>query len=170
MNETRQPEKSTTTLAIGLVVSIAICFLAASIGGFATSSSVSSVWFVELNKPSWNPPNWIFGPVWSVLYLLMAVAAWLVWKQSGFAKSKFALGWFGLHLLFNILWSVLFFGLQQTGWAAIEILVLLISIAVSIALFYRHSKLAAGLLVPYILWVTFATFLNFTIWSLNRGG
>jgi len=166
MNE-KWEAPSKITLAMGLVVSIAICFLAASIGGFATSSSVSSNWFVELNKPSWNPPNWIFGPVWSVLYLMMAVAAWLVWKQSGFAKSRLALGWFAFHLLLNILWSVLFFGLQQPGWAAIEIVVLWISIAVSIGLFYRHSKLAAALMVPYVLWVSFATFLNFTIWSLN---
>ena len=159
--------RSKVSLASGLFVSIVICFLAASIGGLATSSSVGSDWFIELTKPSWNPPNWIFGPVWSVLYLMMAVAAWLVWKQSGFTESKIALAWFVFHLLLNIFWSVVFFGLQQTGWAALEILILWISIAISIVLFYRHSKLAAVLLVPYFLWVTFAAVLNITIWSLN---
>ncbi len=99
----------------------------------------------------------------------MAISAWLVWKRSGLANAKLALGWFAFHLMLNILWSVLFFGLKQPGWAALEIVVLWISVAVSIALFYRHSRLAAGLLVPYLLWVTFATVLNFTIWSMNRG-
>lgn len=151
----------------GLTVSIAACFLAASIGALATTGSVDSEWFVELNKPTWNPPNWLFGPVWSLLYLMMAVAAWLVWKQSGLGKAKPALCWFGFHLVLNVLWSVLFFGLQQPGWAFLEIVALWLSIVVSIVLFYPHSKLAAGLLVPYFLWVTFASFLNFTIWSLN---
>jgi tryptophan-rich sensory protein len=166
MNENRQP-RSTTSLVIGLVISLVICFLAAGIGGMATSSSVAG-WFAGINKPTWNPPDWIFGPVWTTLYLMMAISAWLVWKQSGFENSKFALGWFAFHLLLNIFWSVLFFGLQQPGWAAVEIIILWISIAITIGLFYRHSKLAAVLLVPYILWVTFAAFLNFTIWSMNR--
>ncbi|MCL4119605.1 UNVERIFIED_CONTAM: hypothetical protein GTU68_060950 [Idotea baltica] len=133
----------------------------------ATAGSVGSDWFVELNKPAWNPPNWIFGPVWSWLYLMMAIAAWLVWRESSLLKSRLALGWFGFHLILNILWSVLFFGLQQPGWAALEIVILWVSILVSIVLFSRHSKLAAGLLVPYLLWVTFASVLNYTIWSLN---
>ncbi|MEO8272350.1 MAG: TspO/MBR family protein [Aureliella sp.] len=160
--------RSKTSLAFGLIVSLAICFSAAALGGLATTSSVNDDWFANLNKPSWNPPNWIFGPVWSALYLMMAIAAWLVWKQSGFAKSKGALIWFGLHLILNILWSVLFFALRQPSWAAIEILILWISIAVSIMLFSRHSKLAAGLLTPYLAWVTFAAFLNMVIWSLNQ--
>ena len=164
MNEHQQP--STRSLAIGLVVAILICFLPAAIGGLATSSSVNG-WFTEINKPSWNPPGWIFGPVWSTLYLMMAVSTWLVWKNSGWDKSKIALGWFAFHLVLNTLWSLIFFGLQQPGWALVEIVVLWISIMVSIWLFSRHSKLAAGLLVPYLLWVTFATFLNYTIWSLN---
>lgn len=158
---------SATTLAIGLAISIAVCFLAAGVGGFATTSSVNG-WYTQIDKPSWNPPSWIFGPVWSTLYLMMGVSAWLVWKNSGLKKSKLALGWFAFHLLLNILWSVLFFGLQQPGWALVEIIVLWISIAIAIVLFYHHSKLAAGLLVSYLLWVSFATFLNYAIWSLNR--
>ena len=166
MNDDRQPF-SRATLISGLVVSIAVCFLAAAIGGYATASSVDG-WYADLVKPSWNPPNWIFGPVWSTLYLMMAIAAWLVWKNKGFEKSKIALGWFVYQLLLNLLWSLLFFGLEQTGWAVVEIVALWTAIAITIVLFYQHSKLAAGLLVPYLLWVSFAAFLNYTIWSTNR--
>jgi benzodiazapine receptor len=159
--------RSTLALAIALVISIAICFLAGGIGGFSTTSSVNG-WYADISKPSWNPPNWIFGPVWSVLYLMMAISAWLVWKQSGFENSKLALGWFLFHLFLNVFWSILFFGMQQPGWALVEVVGLWLSIAFTIVLFYRHSKLAARLLVPYLLWVTFAAFLNYSIWSLNR--
>ncbi|MDG1874938.1 MAG: tryptophan-rich sensory protein [Mariniblastus sp.] len=158
---------SNATLALAFVISIAICFSAAAIGGWATAGSVTSDWFVELSKPSWNPPNWLFGPVWSVLYFMMSVAAWLVWKKSGLKNAKLELGWFGAHLLLNVAWSVLFFGMQAPGWAAIEIIILWVSIAMTIVLFFRHSKLAAYLLTPYLAWVSFATFLNLTIWSLN---
>ncbi len=161
-----QASRSAGVLVIGLMVSIALCFLAGGIGSIATTSSVNG-WFAEVNKPTWNPPNWIFGPVWSTLFLMMGVSAWLVWKQAGFQNAKFELGWFAFHLLLNILWSVLFFGLQQMGWACVEIVVLWLSIAATMVLFYRHSKLAAGLLIPYLLWVSFAAFLNYTIWRLN---
>ena len=166
MNENQQP-RSQASLVIGLIVSIAVCFLAAAIGGFATTSSVGG-WYAAINKPTWNPPAWIFGPVWSMLYLMMGVSAWLVWKNSGFQNSRLALGAFVFQLLLNVIWSVLFFGLRQPGWAFVEIIALWIAIAVTISLFYGHSKLAAGLLVPYLLWVTFAAGLNFTIWSMNR--
>ena len=166
MNES-QPTRSTKSLVVGLVIAITVCFLAASIGGFATTSSVNG-WFAEINKPTWNPPDWIFGPVWTVLYLMMGVSAWLVWKQSGFNKARLALVFFAVQLALNTTWSVLFFGLRQPGWAFAEIIALWISIALTTVLFYKHSKLAAGLLVPYLLWVTFAAGLNFAIWSLNR--
>lgn len=162
-----QPTRSKASLAVGLAVSIAICGLAGAIGGIATADSVTGDWFVELAKPAWNPPNWIFGPVWSILYLMMGIAAWWVWKQAGLAKAKFTLAWFGFHLMLNTAWSILFFGMEQPGWAAIEIVVLWLSIAISMRLFFRHSKLAAGLLIPYLMWVSFATCLNFAIWSLN---
>jgi tryptophan-rich sensory protein len=166
MNQESQPY-SKTSLVLGLAVSIVVCFSAAAIGGLATSSSVNG-WFAGINKPSWNPPNWIFGPVWSTLYLMMSIAAWLVWKNSGIQNAKLALGWFVFQLLLNVLWSVLFFGLQQPGWAVIEIVGLWFSIVITIVLFLQHSKLAAALLVPYLLWVTFATYLNYSIWILNR--
>ena len=99
---------------------------------------------------------------------MMGVSAWLVWKQSDFRKARLALGFFAIQLALNTTWSVLFFGLRQPGWAFVEIIALWVSIALTIVLFYKHSKLAAGLLVPYLLWVTFAAGLNFAIWSLNR--
>lgn len=166
MNE-EQRRRSNAVLAIGLILSIAACFLAAAIGGFATASSVSG-WFAEINKPSWNPPDWVFGPVWTVLYLMMGVSAWLVWKQSGFKDAALPLGCFAVQLALNTTWSILFFGIRQPGWAFVEIIVLWFSIALTIVLFFKHSKLAAGLLVPYLLWVTFASCLNYSIWSLNQ--
>lgn len=166
INQPTQAEDSTVKAAIGLAISITICFSAAFLGSMATNASVDN-WYTEINKPQWNPPNWIFAPVWTALFLMMAVAAWLIWKQSGFTRSKMALGAFGVQLVLNVLWSVIFFGLQQAGWACVEIAVLWIAIAVTIYLFYRHSKLAAGLMVPYLMWVSFAAFLNFTVWRLN---
>ena len=162
----KSDQRSAASLAIGLVVALVLCFSAAGVGGVATASSVGG-WFTELNKPSWNPPSWIFGPVWTLLYFMMAISAWLIWKEAGFTKARFALFWFAFHLVLNVLWSVLFFGLQRPGWAAIEIVALWLSILLTIVLFSRHSKLAAALLVPYICWVSFATLLNIAIWSLN---
>ena len=152
---------------VGLCISLLICFACASIGSSATIPQLAD-WYAGLNKPTWNPPNWIFGPVWSTLFAMMSVAAWLVWRNSGFGKARFPLSWFGIQLVLNVGWSVLFFGCQQPGFALIEILLLWLAIAITISLFSSHSKLAAGLMVPYLCWVSFATFLNFTIWSLNR--
>lgn len=152
--------------AIGLVVSIIVCFSAGFLGSMATNGSVDN-WYVEINKPEWNPPNWIFAPVWSTLFLMMAVAVWLVWKQAGFGKSRFALGAFAAQLVLNALWSVVFFGMKETGWACVEIAMLWAAIVVTTCQFYRHSKLAAGLMIPYLMWVSFASFLNFTIWQMN---
>ncbi len=159
--------KSTGRLVIGLIISIIICFSAGGLGSLATSSSITG-WYVEINKPTWNPPNWIFGPVWSTLFLMISVSAWLVWKSSGFEKAKLAFGVYAFHLLLNALWSIVFFGMQQMGWAFVEIVALWISIVATIVLFHRHSKLAAWLLIPYILWVSFASFLNYTIWQMNQ--
>lgn len=151
---------------IGLVVCVAACMMISTAGALVTLSSVSD-WYANINKPSWNPPNWIFGPVWTTLYLMMAFSSWLVWRSAKLNRVKFELGWFGFHLILNLLWSVLFFGFQQPGLAAIEIVILWISILASVFLYFRHNKLAAILLVPYLLWVTFASTLNITIWYLN---
>ncbi|MGI9515880.1 MAG: TspO/MBR family protein [Pirellulaceae bacterium] len=151
---------------VALVASLAVCFAAAAIGGWVTTSSLAD-WYAGINKPAWNPPEWLFGPVWTTLFAMMSVAAWLVWRASGFRGAQLAFVWFGLQLLLNVFWSFLFFGQRNPGWAAIEIVVLWLAIAITIALFWKHSRLAALLMVPYLLWVSFAAFLNFTIWQLN---
>lgn len=142
-----------------------LCFGVAAAGAFFQPGS----WYQELTKPSWNPPAWIFGPVWTVLYALMAIAGWRVWRSAaGSAESAGpALGVFVAQLAANGLWSFLFFGLHRPGLALVDIVVLLVLIAVTLALFRHHDRWAAWLLVPYLLWVAFATFLNFTLWRLN---
>lgn len=151
---------------IGLLVSIVTCFGAAAIGGLATTQGLDA-WYATLAKPTWNPPNWIFAPVWTLLYLMMSVSVWMVWRGGGFGIAKWAIVCFGIQLALNSFWSVLFFGWQQPGWAALEIIALWIAIAITIWLFRKHSSVAAALLIPYLLWVSFATILNWTIWSMN---
>jgi benzodiazapine receptor len=153
---------------VGLIVALAVSLGTGALGGFATASSVSS-WYPTIAKPSWNPPNWLFSPVWTLLFILMGVAAWLVWKLGATdPKVRTALILFGVQLLFNLLWSVLFFGLRSPGWALLEIVILWGLILGTLVAFYRLRPLAGLLLVPYQLWVTFATALNGAIWSLNR--
>jgi tryptophan-rich sensory protein len=154
------------TIVTGLVVIVVVCFAFAAIGSTATASNINE-WYTQVKKPDWNPPNWIFGPVWSLLYLMMAVSAWLVWKDNLVSRCKLALGLFAVQLILNSLWSVLFFGMKNIGGAAIEIVALWIAILLTMIAFSRFSKLAAALLVPYLLWVSFASFLNYTIWTLN---
>jgi tryptophan-rich sensory protein len=121
-------------------------------------------WYPTLNKPSWTPPSWLFGPVWTALYVLMAVAAWLVWKQ-GAARGAMIL--FGAQLLLNLAWSFLFFGARSPGLGLIEIVVMWLAVAATIFAFALKSRLAALLMVPYIAWVSFATALNAAIFMLN---
>jgi tryptophan-rich sensory protein len=143
-----------------------ICFAAAGIGGAFTASSVRT-WYQDIAKPSWNPPEWVFGPVWSVLYLMMGVSVWLVWRSGGMAGARTALILFGIQLALNAVWSIIFFGARNPGFAFIEILLLWCAIVVTIAAFWAHSKVASGLLVPYLAWSSFAACLNFTIWRMN---
>jgi translocator protein len=124
-------------------------------------------WYAALNKPTWNPPAWVFGPVWSTLYMMMAVSAWLVWRQGGFARQRGPLTLFLVQLVLNAAWSPLFFGLQRPGVAFAEIIVLWLAIACTIIAFRRVHRIAASLLVPYLAWVSFAAFLNGTLWQLN---
>jgi tryptophan-rich sensory protein len=114
-------------------------------------------------------PDWIFGPVWTLLYLMMAVSAWLVWRQAGFAGAKLPRALFAVQLALNSLWSVLFFGLQNPGAAAVEIVLLWLAILATTVSFFRQSKVAGWLMVPYLAWVSFASVLNFAIWRLNTG-
>lgn len=146
-----------------LFISILLPFVASAIGGFFTVSSVSS-WYVTLVKPSFNPPSWIFGPVWSILYLLMGISLYLVWVKKEDLKVFLI---FGTQLFLNVLWSILFFGLQAPLFAFVEIILLWIAILVTIIYFYKLNKVSAYLLVPYILWVSFAAVLNFAIFILN---
>lgn len=153
--------------ALYIVIAVTICLLIGFLAGFATQSSVDT-WYNTLNKPSFNPPNWIFAPVWTILYILMGIAAGLVWAK-GFYHIwvKTALYYFGFQLLFNALWSIVFFGFQKPFWALLVILVLLILILLTIKWFKIVSRPAAYLLLPYLLWVSFAMVLNYKIWELN---
>jgi translocator protein len=151
---------------VGLCASMAICFAAAGIGGIITSSSVGG-WYQELNKPTLTPPDWLFGPVWSVLYFLMALAVWLIWEAGGCKKSRAVLGLFALQLVLNVGWSALFFGLRRPGLAFAEILVLWLAIAATTVGFWKRSIAAGVFLLPYLAWTSFAAVLNFAIWRLN---
>jgi tryptophan-rich sensory protein len=120
-----------------------------------------------LSKPAWNPPAWLFGPVWTVLYLMMAIAAWLVWRKMGFSGAAGAMGIFAVQLALNAAWSPLFFGLRNPAAGLVDIAALWIAVGVTLIAFWRVLPLAAVLLLPYWLWVSFATALNFAIWRRN---
>lgn len=148
---------------VGLVVWLVVCFGAAAVG----SLSMPGAWYASLNKPSWNPPSWVFGPVWTVLYAAMAVAAWLVWRRGGLARQRGAMGLFLLQLALNAAWSPVFFGMQRMGLALVVMMLLWAAIAATMVAFFRVSRGAGWLLVPYLAWVSFAAVLNFTLWRLN---
>ena len=150
----------------GLAGFVALAMAVAALGSLFTSSGMGS-WYAALEKPSFNPPSWVFGPVWTTLYVMMAVAAWLVWKRAGAGAAGMALGAWLVQLALNLTWSGIFFGLRAPGWAFAEIIVLWIAILLTTALFFRHSRVAGWLLVPYMAWVTFAAVLNFAIMRMN---
>ncbi len=150
-----------------LIISLALPQLAGIIGSIFTTSSISG-WYSGLIKPSFNPPNWIFGPMWILLYILMGISIYLIWQsleKNKINKNIFYL--FYIHLFFNATWSIIFFGLQNPGLAFINIIILLIFIITLIFKFYKISKLASYLLIPYLFWVSFASLLNCFIWYLN---
>lgn len=136
------------------------------LGGLATAAAIPD-WYATLAKPSWTPPNWVFGPAWTTLYFLMALAAWLVWRRRRLAEVRGALFAWWAQLALNLLWTMLFFGLRQPLWGLIEIVTLWIAIAITLVLFYRVRKLAAVMLLPYIAWVSFAASLNAGIVALQ---
>jgi len=151
-----------------LLASLVVVLVAGGIGSLATTKAIPT-WYQGLVKPSFNPPNWLFGPAWTLLYLLMAVAAWLVWKQAfGAAGVKLALAVFLAQLILNTLWSILFFGLRSPLAGLVDIVVLWLAILATIVLFFRVSVPAGILLLPYIAWVSFAAVLNAAILRLNR--
>lgn len=148
---------------IGLVGWLAVTFLAAAIG----SRFMPGEWYAGLSKPDWTPPGWLFGPVWTLLYILMALAAWLVWREAGWAGGRVALSLFLAQLVLNAAWSVIFFGLHRIDVALADIVLLELLIVATGLLFWRHRPLAAMLLAPYALWVGYATALNTALYRLN---
>jgi translocator protein len=155
---------TTTVAIIGAVGWLVLTFGAAALG----ARFLPDEWYRQLNKPTWNPPNSIFAPVWTVLYLLMAVAAWLVWRRYGINGALLPLTLFIVQLLLNAAWTWLFFGLHRIRDALIDIIVLWLVILTTLISFWRLEPLAGILLVPYLAWVSFATVLTMTIWRLNR--
>ncbi|HCN28169.1 MAG TPA: sensory protein TspO [Verrucomicrobiales bacterium] len=121
-------------------------------------------WYAELVKPAWNPPGWVFGPVWTLLYTLMAVAAWLVWRRAGWTKPH---GFYLAQLVLNAAWTPVFFGAREIGWALVVIVALWAAILSTLLSFHKVSRVSGWLLAPYLAWVSFASVLNFTLWRLN---
>jgi benzodiazapine receptor len=150
---------------VGLAGWLALCFAAAALGAVASIDARS--FYAELALPAWAPPGWLFGPVWSALYALMGIAAWLVWRARGFRGARTALVLFVVQLAANVWWSWLFFAWREGALASGEIVLLWILILGTIVSFWRIRVLAALLLLPYLIWVTFAAVLNFTVWQLN---
>ena len=150
-----------------LVLFVIVTLAVGGLGGLATASSVTT-WYATLNKPGFTPPNAVFGPVWTLLYVLMAISAWRVWRTPGSAKARqAALGFWAAQLLLNFVWSFLFFGLRAPGLALAEVLVLLLALAATLVLSWRVDRIAGLLLAPYLAWVAFASLLTFEVWRLN---
>jgi len=156
------------TKIVKLICSVAVCILIGFLGSFATRGSVTT-WYADLSRPSFTPPDWTFGVVWPILYVMMGISAFLIWNM-GFDKTevKVALGIFGLQLILNGLWTPIFFGLHLIGLALVEIIMMWAAILLTIISFWKVSKPAAFLLLPYILWVSFAIVLNASLYILNR--
>lgn len=152
-----------TTSILSLMIFVGACAVAASSGAFFRPGD----WYRRLEKPSWRPPDWLFGPVWLVLYIMIAISGWLVWRTAGLEGAALALTVYAIQLVFNGLWSAVFFGLRRPDWAFAEIVCLWLSIVATIAVFYPLNATAAFLLIPYAAWASFAAVLNFSIWRLN---
>ena len=151
---------------LGLGAFIALCFFISAIGGAVTVRSVGT-WYQTLNKPPFNPPDWVFAPVWTLLYAMIAVAGWRVWRARGLAGGRVALAVYGLQLALNLAWSLLFFGGRMIGAALAEIFLLLAAIGINAVMFWRIDRAAGWLLAPYAAWVAFAAVLNLALWRLN---
>ncbi len=150
-----------------LIVFLAVCLGAGGLASILTVDSVRS-WYPQLRKPAGTPPSWVFGPVWTTLYVLMAVSAWLVWREYGWLGARFPLAIFFAQLALNVAWSGIFFGSRLPGVALAEIIVLWLAVLFNVVLFHWLHPVAALLLLPYFLWLTYAAYLNFGIWRLNR--
>ncbi len=157
--------KTTRKNTIGFFAWLALVIIAAALGGLANANAGN--FYSQLDQPEWAPPGWLFGPVWSLLYLMMSVAAWLVWKTHGFRGARMALSLFLIQLALNSLWSWLFFAWQLGALSVAEIVVLWLTILATLISFWRLRPLAGALLIPYLAWVTFATVLAYVMWVRN---
>lgn len=158
---------SFTSRIVGLAGWLSVTFIAAAIGSVA--SIAASAFYGQLIQPAWAPPAWLFGPVWTVLYIAMGISAWLVWKDRGYRSARLALNLFLVQLALNSLWSWLFFAWQLGAWAFVDIVVLWVLIVATLVAFFRINRASAWLLIPYLLWVSFALALNYSVWQLNPG-
>lgn len=154
---------------LGLALWIGVSFLAAAVGNLLGGSGIST-WYPSLSKPPWTPPGWLFGPVWTLLYILMGVAAWRIWVRFGWKGARVPLTLFSIQLVLNALWTPAFFGLQSPGLGLIVILQLWMVLVATTISFGRCDRPAGLLLLPYLAWVSFATLLNFELWRLNPTG
>jgi benzodiazapine receptor len=161
IEETMSTSSSKSRNGLALVGFILITFSAPALSAFI---GIRGAWYDALQKPSWNPPPWLFGPAWTLLYTLMAVAAWLVWKRVRFSRP---LGLYFVQLVLNAAWTPIFFGAHQLGWALAEGLVMWVAILATLRSFRRVNTAAGWLFVPYLAWVTFAMTLNYTLWKMN---
>jgi len=150
---------------LGLVGWLILSFAVSAVG--ARASIEAKAFYAQLMQPEWAPPPWLFGPVWTALYAMMAVAAWLVWRSGGLRANRIALGLFIVQLVLNALWSWLFFAWNLGAWAFAEVLLLWLFIAATLGAFWRVRPLAGMVLVPYLLWVSFAAALTYAVWQLN---
>ncbi|MBC7914151.1 MAG: tryptophan-rich sensory protein [Pyrinomonadaceae bacterium] len=152
---------------IALIICVAIPLITGGIAGIVTSSNIKT-WYAYLIKPEFNPPNWLFGPVWTILYILMGISLFIIWKQPANKQRNTAIKVFFVQLILNFAWSFIFFNYHQTGIALIEIFVLWLAILMMIVSFYRLNRWSAYIQFPYLAWVTFASVLNASIWYLNK--
>lgn len=161
--DTHRPGPGPVKSILVLLGSVLFCLGAGAVGALFPPGG----WYASLQKPSWTPPNWLFGPVWTLLYLLMAVSAWLVWREGGLPRQARPLAFFLAQLAANAVWSWFCFGLHRLGLAFLDLALLWVWLAITIFLFWKVRKTAAVLLLPYLLWVSFAGALNLALWRLN---
>ena len=161
-SHTPSPRRQPLLALLAWIGFVMVTFCAPALGAL----SAPGTWYASLHQPTWNPPAWIFGPVWTFLYLLMATAVWMVWKRDGW---KLPVGLYLVQLVLNAGWTPIFFGAHELGWALAEIIALWFAILVTLLSFLRVSMVAALMFVPYLAWVSFAAFLNFTLWKMNGG-
>lgn len=164
MNHILRSERSNVSQSLALIGWLALCFTAASVGTLVPSGE----YYTTLQKPTWSPPGWVFGPIWTTLYTMMAIAAHLVWREGGWARQRIPLTLFLLQLLLNALWTPLFFGWHRPDLAFVDIILLWIALALTIRSFWSVNKATILLLGPYLVWVTIAAALNYSIWQLNK--